>query len=137
MSPLRWDKFIGKNASGWGDFDRRVGVDVDIVETWAGLVEEFFPEGDEVEVGVGEEEEGNFGAEGGGGAKSGFGGGEVGFDGVGGGRGEGDGFVEKGQVVELVRGGDGETARREEGWGYEVEKHREAEQKCEGWDERR
>lgn len=53
LCSLRRDDFIGENAGGRGNFDRRVGVDVDIVEIRVGFVEEELPEGEEVEVGVG------------------------------------------------------------------------------------
>lgn len=117
LGSFRNDDFIGENAGGRGDFDRRVGVDVDVVEIRGSMVEEEVPEGEEVKVGVGEEEEGDFGAEGGGGAEAGFGGGAVVVVVVGiRGRlgGEGYGFMEEGKIVELVGGGDGEAARREE-----------------------
>lgn len=85
------DEFVeegrGEGEVGYGG----VGVDVDVEEVWGGLVEEEVPEGGEVEIGVGEEEEGDF--EGGvfGGEVEVFGGVVVGV-----GVGVGDGAVEEG-----------------------------------------
>ena len=43
-----------------GDVDRRIGVDIHVIEVFGrGILEKLLPERGEVEVGVGEEEESN------------------------------------------------------------------------------
>ena len=69
--------------------------------------EELFPERSEVEVGIGEEEEGDFGLRVGG-AEAGLGGGERPMR-----RRISGGPAEEREVVELVRERDGDGARRE------------------------
>lgn len=77
LSPLRRDDFALEDAFEWGDFDIGVGVDVNVVVFESDIGEEALPERGEMELGVGEEEEGDFGAAEAGG-EMGFGGGEAG-----------------------------------------------------------
>lgn len=108
------------------DVDGRIGVDVYVEEirVWGGL-EEVVPERGKVEVGVGEEEEGDLelGIAAGGEAREFVGGG---------------GAVQEGEVIELVGGGngDGTLGRREEARGEE-EENGEREEEGEREDERR
>ena len=48
-----------KNTIRAGDIDGGIGVDIDVVEVVMGI-EEFIPQGGEVEIGVGEEKECDF-----------------------------------------------------------------------------
>jgi len=123
------DEFVGEEGGeGAREVDGGVSVDVDVVEVGGGAVEEEVPEGGEVEISVGEEEEGDF--------ERGVFGGEVEeFGGVGGGVGigEGDGAVEEVDVIEFVGGGDWEgVGFRREDSGSEEEEDWEGEEKGEG-----
>jgi hypothetical protein len=118
LRSLGGDELVGSEGGLDCDLDGGVGVNVDVVEIDGGSVgEEFSPEGGEVEVRVGEEEEGDLGG-GVGGADAGFGGGErwVAVGGIGSG-----GLAEEGEVVELVGERDWDVARREDAWGEEEE----------------
>lgn len=96
----------GEYASGRGDFGRGIGVDVDVVEVFV-VLEEELPERGEMEIGVGEEEEGDLGFA--------IGGGDAGYGAEGGER----GAAEEGEVVELVGEGDLDVSLREDPWGEE------------------
>lgn len=106
---------VEDGAGGKSDVGRGVGMDVNIVKIGVGFGEEAGPERGEVEVGVGEEEEGDFGL-------GGFGiEGEVGEGGFGSVRVRVEGAGEEDLVVEFVGGGNGdggvgggEEARAEE-----------------------
>lgn len=98
----RGDEAAGEDAAGRGDFGGGVGVNVDVVEAVVVLKEEL-PERGEVEIGVGEEEECDFGFLSGGAA---FGDG---------------GAAEEGEVVELVGEGDLGLFLREDSWEEEEE----------------
>lgn len=111
---LRRDESVGEYAARRIDLHGRIGVDVDIVHVLIlRFAEENFPKGAELEVGVGEEEEGDLGGRG-----------ETGL-----GRGTGpmlpgrirlgNGFLKQGEVVELIGEGDWELVRREDSGGDE------------------
>lgn len=137
LGPFSRDEPILEDAPGRGNGDSRVGVDVDVVEMrihgW-GSIEEELPKRGKVEVSVGEEEEGDFGAAGGGGSEPEFVGraaarGAFGESGLG-----DDGLLEEGEIVELVGGGDGETARRKNS-GSQEEKQRNGDKEGDDGDE--
>lgn len=111
VGALGWDKPALKNALGAGDVGGGICVDVDVVEAGVAF-KKAVPKGSEVEVGVGEEEKGDF--------ELWVGGGEVGECG---GVGERDSAVEERDVVELVGEGDGEggVAGRKKSRGKEEE----------------
>lgn len=118
VSALGGDEAVVEDGAGReGDVGGGIGMDVNIVKIGVGFGEEKGPEGGEVEVRVGEEEEGDLG----------FGGfrikGEVGECRLGFSRVRVEGAVEEGLVVELVGGGDGDlrAGRGEEAWGEEEE----------------
>ncbi|GFY91878.1 core-2/I-branching beta-1,6-N-acetylglucosaminyltransferase family protein [Actinidia rufa] len=115
--PLRRNESIRKNPSGRVDLHCWIGVYVYVVSVggFGSVGEEFFSERSEVEVGIGEEEEGNFGLW--------VGGAEAGL-----GRGEGlmlwrigGGLVEERELVELVVRRDGDGAKREYARGQQEE----------------
>lgn len=112
------DESALEDAGGGAESSGGVGVDVDVVQVVL-AVEEALPERGEGDVGVGEEEEGDFG--GWGGRRRGGGGERR--------------PPEEGEVVELVGEGDGDVARRKDSRGEEEEK-RQREEECEGEDER-
>lgn len=95
-------------------------MDIDVELVCRSIGEEDFPERSKVEIGIGEEEKGDFGFRVCG-AEAGLGGGERSVR-----RRDGGGFAEEGEVVEVVRERDGEGARREE-VGDEEEEERERE----------
>lgn len=117
MGAFSGDKPALEDAGGGAEAGGGVGVDVDVEEVVV-AVEEALPEGGEGDVGVGEEEEGDFGCWGG---RRRGGGGER-------------RPAEEGEVVELVGEGDGDVARREDSRG-EKEEEREREEESEGEDE--
>jgi hypothetical protein len=96
IGALGSDETAAENAGRDGDVDGGIGMDVNVVEIGSGFGEEALPKGGEVEVGVGEEEEGDFGL--------GFGiereAGECGFG--------SNGAGEEGLVVDFIGGGDGD-----------------------------
>lgn len=100
---LGGDEAALEDAAGRGDGGGGVGVDVDVVEVFV-VAEEEFPERGEMEIGVGEEEEGDLGFRSGGAVEGGEG-----------------GAAEEGEVVELVGERDLDVLRREKARDEEEE----------------